>query len=475
MGAVSRRGFLAATSGLVLGAGVVSAQAAQRHNSVVLMSDEHNPFYSSVYGHSMVHTPNMARLAAMGTVFENTYCPSPLCMPCRSSLMSGQRVHAIQAYNNCNVFRSDARTMADAMGEQGVYTVLCGKTDVFRPGEELGFNETFSIKNRAMPGDENVSRMPLAIRLDGPDRADAWGPKDKNPFGGDDKIVDAAVEWLKTRAKQIDGPWSLLVHTLKPHFPHHVTQALWDRYPEGGDMPVYGREEVSASHPYASDLREHFRTNDFSEENIRGLRRGYLGCVTYTDSLIGRLLDALEQEGLMESTVFAYASDHGDMAGKFGMWWKCSLYEDSARVPLLMAGPGFAKGVRVTTPVDLHDMRASLFAAAGATQPGDWIGSPLQSIAPADATRVAFAEYNGHGTRGSGYLIRQGDWKLQYCTRAPHQLFNLAEDPHELRNVAMSNVSKRNELIDALRAICEPEAEEVRAGAYIQQQLAAMR
>lgn len=478
MAYLSRRAFIQRTAAGVAGASTLAsglmAQAPERRNFVLFMSDEHNPRISSIHGHPMVQTPNLERLAAQGTVYENMYCPSPLCLPCRSSFMSGRPVHEIQCYNNCNAIPFEYPSYGQVLREQGVHAVHIGKVDVYRPAAELGFSEMLLPGDRQPPGDENVTRDPLAIRADGASRASGYGPRDGNPFGGDDRVVERALEWLATKPATLDQPWVLVVQVVKPHFPHTVTRELWDLYPEGDDLPQYGREAESANHPYAQDLRAHFQTDQFSEKDTRGLRRGYLGCVTYVDRQLGRIMDALEAHGLSESTTLAYTSDHGEMLGKFGMWWKCSLYEDSARVPLVLAGPGVPAGQRISTPVDLHDVRAEMFAVTGATQPSDWSGTPLRELAPDDGTRVAFSEYHGHGTRSGAYLIRRGDWKLIYCMAAPHQLFNLAEDPGELTNLAEAHPGKRKELESELRAICSPEAENDRATAFIQRQLDAI-
>ena len=478
MRTITRRSFLqtSATAALALGGEMALAQTrvSARSNFVLLMSDEHNPKVSSIHGHPLVRTPNLERLASQGTVFESTYCPSPLCLPCRSAFMSGRRVHEIQCYNNCNVISSDYPSYGQVLREQGVHTVHLGKVDVYRPAAELGFSEMLLPGDRERPGDENICREPLAIRADGASRADGFGPREKNPFAGDDRVVDTALEWLATRPAQLNQPWVLVVQVVKPHFPHVVTPELWDKYADGADLPTHGRDAASANHPYARDLRDHFQTDRFNDEQIRGLRRGYLGCVDHVDWQLGRIMDALQAHGLAETTTLAYASDHGDMLGKFGMWWKCSLYEDSARVPLVVAGPGFMPGARVRTPVDLHDLRATMFAATGAVQPDGWLGQPLRGITSDDAERCVFSEYHGHGTRSGGYLIRKGDWKLHYCMKAPHQLFNLAEDPEELNNLAESNPDKLLELEEELRAVCSPEEENSRAHEFERRQLAAI-
>jgi choline-sulfatase len=447
-------------------------------NVLIFMSDEHNPRYSSVHGHPVVQTPNMARLAQEGTVYENAYCPSPLCLPSRSAFMAGNRVHHLQTYSNCNVnLDLSPPSYGAVLAAQGVHTAYVGKTDVYVPGDKLGFEKMMLPGDRRLPGDTNHRRTPLAIRTGSAQRADGYGPR---PDGGaSDRLkVDAAVEWLTLIAPTLDRPWLLTVNVSNPHFPQYVTPDLWALYPAdrllsaGEDLPAHGPDCASANHPYARDLRDHFECDLFAEEQVRGLRRGYLGCVTFVDRQLGRLLAALEQGGQRETTDVIYTSDHGEMLGKFGMWWKCSLYEDSVRVPCFAAGPSFRAGKRVRTPVDLHDVQAAAFSSLGAERPTDWVGAPLSGIPADNPQRVVFSEYHGHGTRASAYMIRKGKWKYIHYIAAPDQLFDLVADPEELKNVDAAHPAVVAELEQALAEICSPQEENVRAEGFIERQLA---
>ena len=445
-------------------------------NVLLVISDEHNPRFSEPYGHPYIRTPNMARLAQRGTVYENAYCSSPLCMPSRSAFMAGRWVHEIQTYSNCNEAMEsfDYPTYGRVLAEQGVHTVHVGKTHVYRPGAELGFWEMILPGDTAPPGDTNISRNPLAIRADAPERADRYGPHPE-PFRVDLSYVEEAVRWLEERAPRIQGPWLLSVNLHKPHFPQYTTQALWDTYPQAADLPEYGPECASANHPYAQDLRAHFQTGSFLSEHVRGLRRGYLGCVTFVDQQLGRLMGALERSGELDDTDVIYTTDHGEMLGKFGMWWKCSLYEDSARVPMIAAGPDFAVKERVRTPVCHLDLQAALFRCLSAERPSHWRGEPLQDVADDDPDRAVFSEYHGHGTRSGAYMVRQGHWKLIYYMSAPHQLFDLEADPEELTNLADRRPRRVAALEAILRSLCDPERENQRAHAFERLQLARIR
>ncbi|WP_321475246.1 sulfatase-like hydrolase/transferase [uncultured Paludibaculum sp.] len=465
---MQRREFLQTLPAAALG-----AAPAARHNVLLLLSDEHNPLYSEPYGHPFVATPNMAKLARRGTVFQNAYCPSPLCLPSRSSFLSGRRVFDLQTYGNCNVFPVDTPSYGHVLDEQGVHSVHIGKTDVYNQASTLGFSEMIAPGDRARPGDTLVSRIPLDVQKDGAHRGAGYGVT-ANPFGGDLKKVDLALEWLARKAPSMTKPWTLAVNLLKPHFPHNVTPELWAQYAQHADLPKYGVNSVGAKHPYTEDLRKFFATDNYDAETIRCLRRGYYGCVTFVDQQLGRLVEALEKSGQAENTVVIYTSDHGEMLGKFGLWWKRSLYEDSARIPMIAAGPGFRAGARVQTPVDLHDLRASMFQATGAKQPAAWCGQPLQSMPAGDDGRVVFSEFQGGGTRASAFLVRQGRWKLIYNCAAPHQLFDLEKDPDELSNLAMSQPKIVRRLEQELRRICDPQQENRRAEDYTQRQLRAL-
>jgi choline-sulfatase len=439
-------------------------------NVLIVMSDEHNPKVSSVYGHRRVATPNMERLASEGTTYDAAYSPSPLCAPARSSFMTGLPVHRTQVYNNCNVIPFDYPSYGGVLADKGVHTVYIGKTDAHTTWDRLGFVETLLPGDRQTPGDVNFCRDPLAIRTDGEHRASTYGPR-ADAFRKDLAVVDTAIDWLRSTAPTVATPWTLTVNILAPHFPHYATPDLWDAYAAAADLPGQGVEAESAKHPYAMDLRRHFQADVFTEAQVRGQRQGYLARVDFVDRQLGRLLDNLEANGLRDDTIVIYTSDHGEMLGRFGLWWKSAMYDDAARVPLIAAGPGFAAGARSATAVTLLDVQAALFRATGAERPAEWWGSPLQDIPLEDPERVAMSEYHGHGTRSGTFLIRKGAWKLLYHAAAPHQLFDLMADPEELANRYEAEPEVAAALEAELRQRCDPETEFARAHAFERRQL----
>lgn len=440
-------------------------------NVVFLMSDSHNPRISSVYGHPFVQTPNLERLAAMGTVYENAYCASPLCVPSRSAFMAGRYVHEIEVFNNCKVIPAEHPSYGGVLAEQGVRTVYVGAaSNLYRNPFDLGFSEMPLVKRTEPSLSTSFVRSPLPKRS----LNRKYGPRE-DVWQSDLATVDYSVNWLQETAPTLDEPWVLVVNVHPPHSPLTARPKYWEMYEGLGDLPQYGTDEESAQHPYAQDLRYFFQTQAATEEDIRRMRQGYYAAVTFVDHQLGRLIDALEASGQLEETVIAYTTDHGEMLGKFGMWWKHSLYEDSARIPLVVAGPGFSPGVRVRTPISLLDFQATLFECVGAKRPRHWRGEPLQGIGIDDPERVVFCEYHANGVRSGAFMVRRGDWKLIYNMAAPHQLFNLREDPDELHNVWEKEPEIAQALEQELRRICDPEAVNARAHAKEREQLEVIR
>lgn len=440
-------------------------------NVVLLLSDEHNPFFSSPYGDSRLDTPNMQRMADQGALYRNAYCPSPLCLPCRAAFTAGRFVHETQAYNNSNVnLPTNFETWGRALDQQGRHSIMVGKVDAYAPSSTLGYSEEIVTGDRAFPGDTNISRRPMAIRHGADERCWQFGPQ-KDPYPHDDCAIENAINWLETKASGIGKPFAMAINILAPHFPHYCHQSVWDKYAFAEDLPKYGAEADSAQHPRPIEQRKHFQVEAFPEEAVRGLRRGYYACIDYVDQQLGRIMEALDKAGISGSTNLIYASDHGEMLGKFGMWWKCSLYEDSARIPILATGPDFDNKGCIETPVNLLDVQAEFFKSTGAERPARMKGRPLSEIGKDEPETFAFSEYHGHGASESAFMVRKGDWKLIYHCNAPHQLFDLARDPDELENLYDSEPKVASDLEADLRSVCDPDAENRRAHDFVDEQL----
>ena len=492
---LSRRNFLKAAGYSAAAASVASASfqsfanetpkvpestKVKRPNILLINSDEHSPFLSSMEGHPYVQTPNLQKLANRGTYYRSHYTASPLCCPTRSAWFAGVRPHKCQVYNNSVVFPQKRENIGNALRNQGIYTIHIGKFDGYGKADELGFSEIHTLwsPNVQDPGDMNVGRNPVPIRRlenrEGIPRNTMYGPK-KEPFKKDEPIFNLAAEWLTTKGMELDQPWYMQVNTSIPHFPCYTTQELWDKYEACGDLPEFDANHPNAKHPIAQSLRRHFQIEKFDEESIRGLRRGYAANSEWIDSKIGELVKLLEVTGQLDNTIIIYTSDHGAMRGEFGLQWKSSMYETSARVPLVIAGPGFDQSVLNNTATDSMDLQATIFKAFGAKRPAEWDGEPIQDLKLNDETRSSFSEYHGHGTHASSYLVRRGEWKYVYHYGEPAQLMHIASDPREGKDAvktAKENPDVVQEMHNVLLTYLDPDKEHHRAEEFIQKQLA---
>ncbi|MGH2353640.1 MAG: sulfatase-like hydrolase/transferase [Chloroflexota bacterium] len=428
-------------------------------NILLIMSDEHGPMFSSTYGHPIIRSPHMDALAAGGVVFESAYCNSPLCVPSRASFMAGKQVHRIGAWDNGAPFPSDTVTWAHLLRAAGYQVVLDGKMHLVGPDTLHGFEaqltrdahrgpETPTITGREWqePHPAGGEQMRRRIEEAGPGRA--------RHLDFDDEVEAAALDWLRQAARK-EGPWCLVAGFLAPHFPLIVPDPYFSTYyPDNVDLPVLPEGHLEGQHAAHERVRRTFNLYGYSEEQVRVGRAAYYGLVTYLDDKIGRLVAALRETGQLENTVVVYTSDHGELAGDHGLWWKNSFYEQASRVPLVVSWPGQSgetglvpAGKRFAGAVSLVDLVRTMLDLAGADDPGDLDGDTLLPVmqalggahpdeAMAHWRGEAICEYYGHATNRPHRMLRSGQWKYNYYHREPAELYDLADDPQEFRNLA---------------------------------------
>ncbi len=441
----------------------------QRPNLLIIMSDEHAPMYSSVYGHPLVQTPNMERLAGLGATFDNAYCNSPLCMPSRMSFMTGRFIHHQDTWDNACPLRPDALTWAHLLDHAGYDVVLSGKQHFCGPDRLHGFQQQLARDLHAELAhpvfDWSQGVIPALRPWSGMDEI---GPGRSTEIEVDDYAQRRALDWLREPARQ-DRPWALNVSFIAPHFPFIVPQRFWDMYPpEDVDLPCIPPGHLESLHPVYQRLRTMFGLVDFPEETVRRARAGYYGLISYLDEKIGQLLDTLEKTGQLENTVIIHLSDHGEMNGEHGLWRKSCFYEASVRVPLQIAWPGrLPEGSRLPQVVSLVDVVATMLELADVEPPVALDGDsmvPLMRDRDSQWKDEAFAEYCGHGVVAPMAMQRQGRFKLNYSHGDPPELYDLQEDPRELRNLAgLPQVAQtEREMRSRLLAHWDPQEIEIR-------------
>mgnify|MGYP000461363042 CR=1 FL=1 len=426
-------------------------------NIILFMVDQLTSFVLNAYGGSVVKTPNIDALAARGTVFENTYCPYPLCAPSRFGMMSGRLPSRIGAYDNGAEFTASTPTFAHYLRNAGYYTCISGKMHFVGPDQYHGFEERLTTE--IYPAD--MSWTPDADFRDynkDEERAYTFGVstidtvRDAGPVARsmqidyDEDVIHHAVRELYTRARSDDKrPFMMTVSLTQPHDPYVTTQEYWDRYTaEDIDPPLVPHIPVKERDEHSQSLYYHYGQDkcELSDKDYRNARRGYYGMISYIDDLFGRLMTALNDSGFDDNTVVMFASDHGDMIGERGMWFKKTMFNPAVQVPLIIAHPDHASG-REAAPASLLGIFPTLLEIAGI--PNEQIKTRLdgKSLAPAlrgeEISGPVFVEHIDGGTSAPRVCVRDGDKKLTISRAYPAQFFDLAADPLEQNNIAGTN------------------------------------
>ena len=444
-------------------------------NLLVIMSDEHNPRAMGAAGHAVAKTPNLDRLAQRGTRFTSAYTTSPICVPARASFATGKYQYQVGYWDNADAYDGAVPSWHHLMRERGHRVVSIGKLH-FRglPGDDHGFSEEI-VPMHVVEGLGDVKGL---VRSDIPRRkghdklANLAGPGESPYTRYDRDIAARAQAWLRDEApRHRDRPWALFVSFVCPHFPLVAPQAFFDLYPpERIPLPKQYLPEERPDHPYLRDYHACVGYDDGFGGDLAKVRRalaGYFGLVSFMDHNVGSVLRALEECGLAGDTRVVYTSDHGDNAGARGLWGKSTMYEESAGVPLVLAGPDVGVGALCATPVSHVDLFPFFLEATGTPLPGgDYKGvSPLALAAGAQPARSVLSEYHAIGSTGGITMLRKGRWKYVHFTRYAPQLFDLESDPEELVDVA--GKPENADTLAALRAellrFCNPEEVDARA------------
>ena len=451
----TRRQFAA-----VLGAAAAaSAQSPERPNIVFVCSDQHSFKYTGYAGHPIVKTPNLDRIARRGVIFDNAYCGSPVCTPGRACMMTGLYPHETASYCNSTVWDGSRPTWGTRLRKAGYHTEATGKFDL-NPDFEIGFAETYtSHGHHKGPDITSLFRSPVAYRTN--ERPQVNGrPRDEEHR--DANKARNCIEFLHERSQDLDRPWCYYVGFTAPHPAFVARQRYWDMYPrEEIDLPEVSAEYLESQHLMFQELR-HFKriATPIPEERIRRARAGYYGLITELDEHIGQLWRALEETGQLDNTIFIYTSDHGESLGDHGLWLKNNLLEPSAHVPLVISGPGVPRGRRVDSPVSHVDLVQALLEWSGAEGGDDLRGASLIPLMDGDSGSHpgwAYAESHSEGNTTGSFMVRKGPWKYIHFTWYDDLLFNLDEDPGELRD--RSKDSAAQEPLRELRAILNEQAD----------------
>ncbi|WP_172296942.1 choline-sulfatase [Pseudoruegeria sp. HB172150] len=432
-----------------------------RPNILILMVDQLNGTLFPDGPADWLHTPNLTRLAARSVRFANTYTASPLCAPGRAGFMSGQLPSRNGVYDNAAEFRSDIPTFAHHLRRAGYRTCLSGKMHFVGPDQLHGYEQRLTTD--IYPADFGWTPD---YRKPG-ERIDWWyhnlgsvtgaGVAEiTNQLEYDDDVAYQTCSWLYDACRGADErPWCVTASFTHPHDPYVARRKYWDLYEDcehlSPAVPAIPYDNLDPHSQRLFDAND-WRNFEISDEDISRSRRAYFANVSYLDDKVGQILQVLEDT--RQEAIVIFVSDHGDMLGEKGLWFKMSFYEGSSRVPLMISAAGLEAG-RVDQPVSTLDVCPTLCDLAGVDMSDVMPWTDGESLVPVAGGGVrqgpVKVEYAAEGSYTPLVSLRKGRWKLNLCQLDPDQLFDLEADPLELSNLAV--VPEHQQTLAEMKAV----------------------
>jgi arylsulfatase A-like enzyme len=432
--------------------------AAAPRNVLFIISDDLNN-YLGCYGDPRASTPNIDRLAAQGVRFERAYCTFPLCGPSRNSLLTGLYPNSTGILANGQMFRQTIPrqlSLPQTFRLQGYFAARVGKLYHYNVPNSIGTN------GHDDPGSWEVELNPAGVDrlIEQPGEIFSLTP---GQFGGtlswyasprpeeqhtDSLNAEDAVWVLERCARHRERPFFLAVGFFRPHTPYVAPQRYFGLYPEDQMPVVTGIEEDQQDIPPAGLASYKQEQDKLTDDLRRQCLQAYYASISFMDAQVGKVVDALERLGLADQTVIVFTSDHGYHMGEHGLWQKMSLFEESARVPLLIVAPGTARpGAVVRTPVSQVDLFPTLAELCGVQPPENLQGESLVPMLRDPTatgrgwalTQVTRGEgRNAADKRFFGYSLRTSRWRYTEWDDGAQgrELYDHDHDPRELTNLA---------------------------------------
>jgi choline-sulfatase len=444
----------------------------ERPNVLLLCSDEHS---FRCLGHrdaggEPTATPTFDRLAREGTNFETAYCQMPLCTPSRLCMLTGRDVVGAEAWGNSAPIPADRPTIPGVLSEAGYDTSLVGKMHLGWDRQFAGFDDR---PYGDLTGQTGHQWEPLARnggRSIGDRIADAGVTEIPESHLQEYTVLRESLAWIRDQEHDSDDPWFLTASFSRPHFPLTAPRRYVERYwdtdaDEPTDRltePPVGRSGDTAEHPMTVGAVEGFETADVDWHDAMRARACYFAAVEFLDAILGELLATMERDGLLENTVVIYTSDHGELAGEHGLWWKHTWHEAATRVPLFVETPahraGDATTADVTAPVSLADLFPTIAGLTGVEAPADLDGVDLSATIDAGTAPdrgPVFCDNPmdrwGEGTEFR--VVRDGRYKYVGFRDAPELLFDVEADPMEQTNLAPDASGEDAAALERLRDV----------------------
>lgn len=452
---------------LVLGAAsALNATESKRMNVLFIISDDLNNFLGC-YGDSLAKTPHLDRLAQRGVLFQRAYCSFPLCGPSRNSMLTGLYPNSSGILSNAQIFRQTIpshRSLPHAFRDAGYFAARIGKLYHYNvPGSvgTDGHDDPASWELELNPaGVDRLLEEPDIFTLTPGQFGGtlSWYASPREDKHHTDAMLAADAEWVLERcARQKDRPFFLAVGFFRPHTPYVAPRPYFDLYPREA-MPLHPPVEAFRV-PELPDaaLGSYKKEQDKLTDDLRReCVQAYYASISFMDAQVGRILDALDRLKLADRTIIVFTSDHGYHMGEHGLWQKMSLFEESSRVPLMIAVPNRSRGGTVAeAPVSHVDLYPTLAELCGVPTPDNLQG---QSLVPmlSDPSVKGRGWALSHVTRGGirraspsspagvtgnrffGYSIRTPRWRYTEWDdgNQGRELYDHDADPKEMKNLA---------------------------------------
>lgn len=407
-------------------------------NVLFISIDDQNDWVACMKGHPDVKTPNIDRLAKRGTLFVNAHCQSPLCNPSRSSLLFGKRPTSTGVYGLVPGPRSspileNATSLTQAFMKSGYDTNICGK--IYHDGSIPPKNRLAECATWGPAPGMPKPAKPF-VQTPGKHPAMDWGvfPKDDSEQP-DWKTTDWAISKLKEKQTK---PLFLGIGFRLPHVPCFASQKWFDLYPGEVTLPpvkIDDRDDTPEFSWYLHWKLPEPRLSWLKKENQwQPLVKSYLASISFMDSQVGRLLDALDGSGIAENTLIVLWSDHGWHLGEKGITGKNSLWERSTRVPLIFAGKGISSGSVCARPVELLDIYPTLVELCSLQKVEGLEGHSLSPLLKNSSAPRIWPAITSHNT--GNHSIRSERYRFIKYADGTEEFYDHCEDPNEWRNLA---------------------------------------
>ncbi len=409
---------------------------------LILMTDQHAANCNGFMGNQIVSTPHLDRLATNGVVFDQAYTSSPICVPARVSFMTGINPSHGGWFDNDYAIGDNQSTYMHALTLAGYETVLCGRMHFVGEDQRHGFtNRIMGDFTASFPGGHGKRRQshgPYQLASTGKYCMRVVGGNDTTPvLEYDEAVVEKAKEYLSSSYEKSQ---CMVVGLFAPHFPFVAPSEYYLKYKGIADGPP--NEAINFdTHPmyykYEKALTD--------ETHVKNARAAYYGLVENIDRQVGELLTAWEEylKRNHKTGIVVYLSDHGESAGEKDLFGKMNFFDPSAKIPMIFSGEGIQKGIRISHPVSIIDVGATLCEIVGASKPPKIDGTSLFHQVcngiedPYREVISEFMEKNDQGALVPGRMIRYSHWKLiRYRGYEDHDLlFDLQNDPGETLNL----------------------------------------